>query len=185
MRNRSDQPFYSTVGRRTGPCSRTPAFRGNRSTSSSTFRCLPLIPTPTCLSALIPASGSSLNGAQSFGTGPNRTQNYVISRNELNADLRVDSQLQMFVQFQSDFAPWKTMLSPVDVDRLDLEQAFIALTEPVGDGTLKLRLGRQQFAFDLQRFVSVRDGPNVRQSYDAGWADYENGPWRFITLTIR
>ena len=122
------------------------------------------------------------NGAQSFGTGPNRTQNYVISRNELNADLRVDSQLQMFVQFQSDFAPWKTMLSPVDVDRLDLEQAFIALTEPVGDGTLKLRLGRQQFAFDLQRFVSVRDGPNVRQSYDAGWADYENGPWRFITF---
>jgi Alginate export len=56
------------------------------------------------------------------------------------------------------------------------------LTEPVGGGTLKLRAGRQQFAFDLQRFVSVRDGPNVRQSYDAGWADYENGPWRFITL---
>ena len=58
--------------------------------------------------------------------------------------------------------------------------AFIALTEPAADGTLKLRLGRQQFALDLQRFVSVRDGPNVRQSYDAGWADYENGPWRFI-----
>jgi hypothetical protein len=35
-------------------------------------------------------------------------------------------------------------------------------------------------AFDLQRFVSVRDGPNVRQSYDAAWADYETGPWRFI-----
>jgi hypothetical protein len=68
------------------------------------------------------------------------------------------------------------------VNRLDLEQAFVVLTEPVGGGTLKLRAGRQQFAFDLQRFVSVRDGPNVRQSYDAGWADYENGPWRFITF---
>jgi hypothetical protein len=45
-----------------------------------------------------------------------------------------------------------------------------------------LRGGRQQFAFDLQRFVAVRDGPNVRQSYDAAWADYENGPWRFITF---
>jgi alginate export protein len=81
-----------------------------------------------------------------------------------------------------DFAPWKTMLAPVDRDSLDLEQAFIVLTEPVGGGTLKLRAGRQQFALDLQRFVSVRDGPNVRQSYDAGWADYENGPWRFITF---
>ena len=122
------------------------------------------------------------NNTQGFGTGSNRNQDYVITRNELNADLRIASQLQMFVQFESDFAPWKTMLSPVDVDRLDLEQAFVALTEPVGGGTLKLRVGRQQFAFDLERFVSVRDGPNVRQSYDAGWADYENGPWRFITF---
>jgi hypothetical protein len=122
------------------------------------------------------------NNAQGFGTGANKNQDYVISRNELHADLHIASQVQVFVQVQSDFAPWKTMISPVDKDRLDLEMAFIALTEPVADGTLKLRLGRQQFALDLQRFVSVRDGPNVRQSYDAGWADYENGPWRFITF---
>jgi hypothetical protein len=122
------------------------------------------------------------NNAANFGTGPNRSQNYVISRNEFDADLRIANQFQAFVQFQADYAPWKTMLTPVDVNRLDLEQAFVVLTEPVGDGTLKLRAGRQQFGFDLQRFVSVRDGPNVRQSYDAAWADYENGPWRFITF---
>jgi hypothetical protein len=122
------------------------------------------------------------NDAANFGTGPNRSQNYVLSRNEFDADLRIANQIQAFVQFQADYAPGKTMLTPVDADKLDLEQAFVVLTEPVGDGTLKLRAGRQQFAFDLQRFVSVRDGPNVRQSYDAGWADYENGPWRFITF---
>ena len=122
------------------------------------------------------------NNAPNFGTGPNRSQNYVISRNEFDADLRIANQVQAFVQFQADYAPWKTMLTPVDRDRLDLEQAWVALTEPLGGGTLKLRVGRQQFAFDLQRFVAVRDGPNVRQSYDAGWADYENGPWRFITF---
>src|SRR5262249_39961417 len=32
------------------------------------------------------------------------------------------------------------------------------------------------------RFVSVRDGPNVRQSYDAAWMEYDNGPWRFTSL---
>ncbi len=122
------------------------------------------------------------NNAPNFGTGSNRSQNYVISRNEFHADLRVDNQLQAFVQFQADYAPWKTMLTPVDRDRLDLEQAWVALTEQVGGGTLKLRAGRQQFGFDLQRFVAVRDGPNVRQSFDAAWADYENGPWRFITF---
>ena len=122
------------------------------------------------------------NDAVGFGIRPNRSADYVISRTELHADLRVASQLQVFAQFQSDFAPWKSMLTPVDRDRLDLEQGFVALVEPLENGTLKLRLGRQQFAFDLQRFVSVRDGPNIRQSYDAAWADYERGPWRFITF---
>jgi Alginate export len=122
------------------------------------------------------------NNAANFGTGSNVGQYYVITRNEFHADLRIANQIQAFVQFQPDYAPWKTMLTPVDRDKLDLEQAFIALVQPLGGGTLKLRAGRQQFAFDLQRFVSVRDGPNVRQSYDAGWADYENGPWRFITF---
>jgi hypothetical protein len=120
--------------------------------------------------------------AVGFGTGRNRSADYAISRLEAHADLRIASQVQMFVQLQSDFAPGKSMITPVDRNRLDLEQAFISVTEPAGDGTLKLRLGRQQFAFDLQRFVSVRDGPNVRQSYDAAWADYEDGPWRLISF---
>jgi Alginate export len=104
------------------------------------------------------------NNALNFGVGANR----------------IADQLQVFVQLQSDFAPWKAIITPVDRDRLDLEQAFVLLTEPIGDGTARIRLGRQQFNFDLQRFVSVRDGPNVRQSWDAGWADYVIGPWKFI-----
>lgn len=122
------------------------------------------------------------NDAANFGTGPNRPQNYDLSRTEFHADLHLGPNIQIFTQLQSDFAPGKTMLTPVDQNRLDLEQAFVAITEPVDDGTLKVRIGRQQFAFDLQRFVSVRDGPNVRQSYDAAWADYEKGPWRLITF---
>src|SRR5260221_5053584 len=122
------------------------------------------------------------NDATSFGVGTNRNQDYVISRAELNADLRVAGQFQFFIQLQKDNAFDKKILTPVDQDRPDLEQAFIALVEPLAGGTLKVRLGRQQFGFDLQRFVSVRDGPNVRQSYDAAWFDYEQGPWRYITF---
>ena len=116
--------------------------------------------------------------AASFGTGPNRSDSYLISRAELSADLRLGAAVQVFAQLQSDQAVDKTRLALVDRDRLDLEQAFVVVTEPVGGGQLRVRLGRQQLAFDLQRFVSVRDGPNVRQSYDAAWADYEKGPWR-------
>jgi hypothetical protein len=122
------------------------------------------------------------NDAASFGVGTNRNADYDISRLEVDADLRVGAQFQFFTQLQSDYALGKDVLTPVDQDRLDLEQAFVALTEPLNEGTLKVRLGRQQFAFDLQRFVSVRDGPNVRQSYDAAWVDYEHGQWKYITF---
>jgi hypothetical protein len=122
------------------------------------------------------------NDAPAFGTGPNRDEDYVITRTEVDADLHLGPQIQIFTQLQNDWANWKTMLTPVDQDRLDLEQAFILISEPVDDGTLRLRLGRQQFAFDLQRFVSVRDGPNVRQSYDAVWTDYQYGPWKYIAF---
>jgi Alginate export len=122
------------------------------------------------------------NDATSFGVGTNRNHDYVISRAEVSADLRVAGQFQFFIQLQKDNAFDKKILTPVDQDRLDLEQAFIALVEPLAGGTLKVRLGRQQFGFDLQRFVSVRDGPNVRQSYDAAWVDYEHGPWRYIAF---
>src|ERR1700675_4394976 len=104
------------------------------------------------------------NDATSFGVGANRNQDYVISRAEVSADLRVAGQLQLFVQLQKENAFDKKILTPVDQDRLDLEQAFIALSEPLAGGTLKVRIGRQQFGFDLQRFVSVRDGQTIRQS---------------------
>lgn len=78
------------------------------------------------------------NDAPGFGIGHNHNSDYLISRLETHADLRIASQIQVFVQLQSDFAPGKTMITPVDQDRLDLEQAFVVVTEPVADGTLKL-----------------------------------------------
>jgi hypothetical protein len=128
------------------------------------------------------------NDAIAFGVGHIDSNQYLISRVEPHADLRLGANVQVFVQLQSDFAPGKKTLTPVDQERLGLEQAFVAITEPVGGGTLKVRVGRQQLAFDLQRFISVRDGPNIRQSYDAVWADYEHGPWRvtgFYALPVQ
>jgi hypothetical protein len=116
--------------------------------------------------------------AAGFGVGGSRPADYLISRLEVQADLHLGAQVQIFTQLESDFAPWKTVLTPVDRNPLDLEQAFIAVTEPLDGGTLTVRLGRQQIAFDLQRFVSVRDGPNVRLSFDAAWVAYERGAWR-------
>ena len=117
-----------------------------------------------------------------FGTGGDQQDSYLLSRVEAHADLRIAGQVQIFLQLQSDTAPGKERLSPVDQDRLGLEQGFVAITQALGDGAVAIRIGRQESGFDLQRFLSVRDGPNVRQSYDGASVAYTRGPWRFIML---
>jgi hypothetical protein len=117
-----------------------------------------------------------------FGIGNSHTDTYLIQRLELHADIRPNANWQLFVQLQDDRAFGKDIVTPVDSNPLDLEQAFIAYSGEVAGGKLKVRAGRQQMAFDLQRFIGVRDGPNVRQSFDAVWADWEKSAWRFITF---
>jgi hypothetical protein len=101
---------------------------------------------------------------------------YLLSRTEAHLDLRIHGQVQMFFQLQSDMSPGKQRPSPVDQDRLSIEQGFVAVSEPLGDGVVAIRIGRQENGFDLQRFLSVRDGPNVRQSYDGVSVAYTIGP---------
>jgi Alginate export len=96
------------------------------------------------------------NDAEGLGIGPHSNNDYLISRSNIFADFGIANQVQVFAQLQSDFAPWKTTIAPPDQDYLGLEQAFLTTTEPVGDGTARVRLGRQQMNFDFERFVSDR-----------------------------
>ncbi len=117
-----------------------------------------------------------------FGVGDKRSNTYLLQRLEVHADVRPNEHWQIFGQLEDDRALDKIKITPVDTDPLDLAQAFVAYTNTLAGGVLKVRAGRQEMAFDLQRFVSVRDGPNVRQAFDALWLDWEKGSWRFISF---
>lgn len=125
------------------------------------------------------------NDAPSFGVDHERPENYVIERAEVHVDIHPNIHWQIFAQLQDDRAFGKEELTPVDADKLDIEQAFIAYSTGLFDGTFKARLGRQEIGFDLQRFVSERDGPNVRQAFDAVWLNWEGKLWRLITFWSR
>jgi len=126
-----------------------------------------------------------VNNSALFGIGGGRPATYVLQRAQLHGDLRLGEHVQAFLQLE-DARPFrKDAVSPVDKDQLDVEQAFVTVTGQLASGTFKARVGRQEMAFDLQRFVSVRDGPNVRQAFDALWADWESGQWRTIGYLTR
>lgn len=120
-----------------------------------------------------------------FGAGSARSDGYVIQRLNLHADLRLGQYTQVFGQLVDARAFDKATLAPPDSDKLDIEQLFVAVAVPTADGAVKARVGRQEMAFDLQRFVAARDGPNVRQAFDGVWADWESGPWRLIGYATR
>lgn len=113
-----------------------------------------------------------------FGVQHGQHLDYLLHRLELHADAHLTDNTRVFVQLENALAPNLAKPGPVDANRLDLRLAFLDTQREWDDGLLKLRIGRQEIAFDLQRFVSVRDGPNVRQAYDAIWADYERNGWR-------
>jgi hypothetical protein len=120
------------------------------------------------------------NDAPKFGTSGNRDQHYLLQRAQIHADLHPDAHWQVFLQLEDDIQVGKAPITPVDENPVNIRQAFVTYDTDFAEGDLKLRVGRQEMGFDLQRFVSVRDGPNVRQAYDAAWANWTNEHWRLI-----
>ncbi|HEY4144316.1 alginate export family protein [Pinirhizobacter sp.] len=125
---------------------------------------------------------TEMSDAVAFGLGSSPNATYLLKRFQLHADIRFANYWQAFVQFEDAHTLGKQVIGGADRNSRDLRLAFVAYARPLADGMFKARVGRQDFAFDLQRFLSLRDGPNVRQSFDAIWAALEIGPWRFIGL---
>ena len=125
------------------------------------------------------------NDAASFAVAGRPADSYVLQRLQVHADLHFSEHWRLYTELEDarDFS--KATTGPADANKADLRLAFVETVDKLGGGTLKARVGRQDFAFDLQRFVSSRDGPNVRQSFDAVWADWERGPWRLIGFVSR
>jgi hypothetical protein len=112
----------------------------------------------------------------------NPRDSYGLQRAQFHVDVRLAEHWQLFTQVEDVRAFDKNAVSATDVNRSDLRLAFLAYSRALGTGVLSARVGRQDFVFDIERFMSSRDGPNVRQSFDAVWAGWETEKWRLYAL---
>lgn len=105
---------------------------------------------------------------------------YFLQRYFLHGDLHMGENVRLFAQLQSILEDGrKGGPRPTDGDELDLHQAFLDLKlDFPADGSLTLRSGRQELAYGSQRIISVREGPNVRQSFDGFRLMYRTGDVR-------
>jgi len=100
---------------------------------------------------------------------------YWLQRYMFHVDAQVWRRLRAYVEVKSGIEVGRAGgPRPPDEDKLDLHQGFVDLSF----GPATVRLGRQELAFGTQRLISVREGPNMRQTFDGADLVIERGRWR-------
>jgi hypothetical protein len=106
-----------------------------------------------------------------------KSYNSYYTRFLFHSDLHLGNRVRLFSQLNSTFAVGRvTPLRMIDQNELDLHQAFIDW-KPLNE--ILVRVGRQEFLYGSQRIISVREGPNNRQSFDAIKFIYKKKNWQW------
>ena len=122
-----------------------------------------------------------------WGLAPQDDNGYWLQRYMLHADMHVREWFRTFVQFKSGLeAGREGGPRPTDRDEADLHQAFFDVRVPLPEtNSLTLRVGRQELAYGSSRLISVRESPNVRQSFDGVKAILEMGRTRVDAFAVK
>jgi hypothetical protein len=122
-----------------------------------------------------------------FGAGPQDGDGYLMQRYMLHMDVQAAQGFRLFGQFKSGLIDGRAGgARPVDRDDFDLHQAFIDWRHSWDPRrTITVRAGRQELAFGSSRLVSVRESPNVRQSFDGLRATAQWEAWRIDAFATR
>ena len=102
----------------------------------------------------------------------------------LHADVHLGAAIRVFAQLGADTENGrKPVPRPADHSRTDLAQGFLELTLTPGGDRWRVRLGRQEVS--IGRYVAVRDGTNIRRTFDGLRADGSVGDWSLTALAAR
>jgi hypothetical protein len=122
-----------------------------------------------------------------FGLRGVSEDDYLLHRLLLSADLHAGDYVRVFVQLGDHLEVGKEAArAPTDVDELDVQQAFVDLTIPFDTRSkLMLRAGRQQMTLGSGRLVSVREGANIRRSFDGARLTFTAGEATIDAFAVR
>ncbi|SHE60709.1 Alginate export [Microbulbifer donghaiensis] len=122
-----------------------------------------------------------------YGQDPQDKRGVLLQRYSLFGDLHWNRHLRFFGQLTSALEAGRAEgSSPVDEDKLEWQNAFVDLSPGGRDGReATLRLGRQEIVLGSGRLVDVREGPNVRRTFDGGRGFVIGEGWRVDVVAAR
>jgi hypothetical protein len=122
-----------------------------------------------------------------WGLAPQDNNGYWLQRYMLHADIHATEWFRTFVQLKSGLETDRNGgPRPTDRDEADLHQAFFDVRLPLSEtNSLTFRVGRQELAYGSSRLISVRESPNVRQSFDGVKTILELGKTRIDAFAVK
>ncbi|MTI32184.1 alginate export family protein [Xanthovirga aplysinae] len=113
-----------------------------------------------------------------WGEAENSDIAFYSQRLAAHASLSVSHYLRFYGELYHGMLS-KTEKEYTQDDALDLFQGFVEFKFPIKEqNLLSLRLGRQELSFGSSRLVGIREGPNLRRSFDAGRLIYSTNKIR-------
>ena len=91
---------------------------------------------------------------------------YYSQRLSLHASLQLGSNFRLFGELYSGYVTGNETIF-LETDEIDVHQGFLEW-KPVNSFNLQatVRLGRQEIGYGASRIVGIREGPNMRRSFD-------------------
>ena len=91
---------------------------------------------------------------------------YYSQRVNLHASLQLGSNFRLFGELYSGYVTGNESIF-LESDEIDLHQGFLEW-KPINSSNLQttVRFGRQEIGYGASRIVGIREGPNMRRSFD-------------------
>src|SRR5712672_2986413 len=119
-------------------------------------------------------------GQQPFMNG------YFNQRYMFYFDVHYGVHVRSFVELKSGLNSYRIGgPRPIDEKKLDFQAGFLELGTSKGANSVALRVGRQELEYGSGRFIDVREGPNVRLSFDGFMVKAGVGSWQIDGFAVR
>ena len=111
---------------------------------------------------------------------------FSLERYVLHTDWHFGKHVRAYVELKSGLESFrKGGPRTIDEKKLDFEEAFVELSAGEGNRGIDLDVGRLELNYGSGRLVSVREGPNVRQSFDGARLKTKYDAWRVDLWAVR
>jgi hypothetical protein len=111
---------------------------------------------------------------------------YLNERYMLYFDVHYGKHVRSFVEFKSGLNSYRIGgPRPIDEKKFDFQAAFLEVGTGDEHDWIKVRAGRQEMEYGSGRLIDVREGPNMRLSFDGFKVKAGIGSWQIDGFAVR